>query len=125
METLKIHVKAITLFLSVLMMFQSCTVYKGQNISLEQAALSNDKVKLVTKSNQTLKYLKINEINQEYFGVKKVHGDLTKVPIQKENIETIMIKNKPLSATLSILTFLGGAFVLMVGGFFAFWSGPF
>ncbi len=104
------------LFLSALILLQGCTVYKRQNISLEQAAVTKDKVKLVTKNNQTLKYLNITKINQEYFKIKKDNGDLTKIPIQNEDIDMVRIKNKPLSAVVGLLTFLGGLLVVAVIG---------
>ncbi|MDH3323300.1 MAG: hypothetical protein OEM04_09935 [Flavobacteriaceae bacterium] len=116
MRTLKVHLKVVALFFSVLILFQGCTVYKNQNISLDQAAAAKDKVKIVTKNNQTVKYLNITKINQEYFGFKKVHGDLTKIPIQKEDIEMVRIKDKPMSAVVGILTFLGGLIVVATVG---------
>jgi hypothetical protein len=116
MRTLKVHLKVVALFFSVLILFQGCTVYKNQNISLDQAAATNDKVKIVTKNNQTIKYLNITKINQEYFGFKKVNGDLSKIPIQKEDIEMVRIKDKPMSAVVGILTFLGGLIVVATVG---------
>ena len=116
MRTLKVHLKVVALFFSVLILFQGCTVYKNQNISLDQAAATKDKVKIVTKNNQTVKYLNIIKINQEYFGFKKVNGDLSKIPIQKEDIEMVRIKDKPMSAVVGILTFLGGLIVVATVG---------
>ena len=116
MRTLKVHLKVVALFFSVLILFQGCTVYKNQNISLDQAAATKDKVKIVTKNNQTVKYLNITKINQEYFGFKKVNGDLTKIPIQKEDIEIVRIKDKPMSAVVGVLTFLGGLIVATAVG---------
>jgi hypothetical protein len=116
MKTLKIHIKITVLFFSVLILLQGCTVYKSKNVPLEEAYLYKDRVKLETKNNESLKYLKITKMNQEYFGVKKVRGDLINVPLQKEEIESIKIKDQTLSATLSILSFLGWLFVVAVVG---------
>jgi hypothetical protein len=116
MKTTTRHLKVVALFFSVLILFQGCTVYKNQNISLDQAAATKDKVKIVTKNNQTVKYLNITKINQEYFGFKKVNGDLTKIPIQKEDIEIVRIKDKPMSAVVGVLTFLGGLIVATAVG---------
>ena len=116
MRTLKVHLKVVALFFSVLILFQGCTVYKSANVTLEEAARADTKVRITTNDNQTMKYLNITKINQEYFGIKKVHGDLTKIPIQKEDIEIVRIKNKPMSTIVGALVFLGGFVVVVVTG---------
>lgn len=117
MRTLKVHLKVIALFFSVLILFQGCvTVYKSANVTLEEAVRADTKVRITTNDNQTMKYLNITKINQEYFGIKKVHGDLTKIPIQKEDIEIVRIKNKPMSTIVGALIFLGGFIVVVVTG---------
>jgi uncharacterized protein YceK len=117
MRTLKVHLKGVALFFSVLILFQGCvTVYKSANVTLEEAVRADTKVRITTNDNQTMKYLNITKINQEYFGIKKVHGDLTKIPIQKEDIEIVRIKNKPMSTIVGALVFLGGFIVVVVTG---------
>ena len=117
MRTLKVHLKGVALFFSVLILFQGCvTVYKSANVTLEEAVRADTKVRITTNDNQTMKYLNITKINQEYFGIKKVHGDLTKIPIQKEDIEIVRIKNKPMSTIVGALVFLGGFVVVVVTG---------
>ena len=117
MRTFKVHLKGVALFLSVLILFQGCvTVYKSANVTLEEAVRADTKVRITTNDNQTMKYLNITKINQEYFGIKKVHGDLTKIPIQKEDIEIVRIKNKPMSTIVGALVFLGGFIVVVVTG---------
>lgn len=117
MRTLKVHLKVIALFFSVLILFQGCvTVYKSANVTLEEAVRADTKVRIKTYDNQTMKYLNITKINQEYFGIKKVHGDLTKIPIQKEDIEIVRIKNKPMSTIAGALIYLGGFIVVVVTG---------
>ena len=117
MRTFKVHLKGVALFLSVLILFQGCvTVYKSANVTLEEAVRADTKVRITTNDNQTMKYLNITKINQEYFGIKKVHGDLTKIPIQKEDIEIVRIKNKPMSTVVGALLYLGGFIVVVVTG---------
>ncbi|MFH6768579.1 hypothetical protein V8G56_07530 [Gaetbulibacter aquiaggeris] len=117
MRTLKVHLKVITLFFSVLILFQGCvTVYKSTNVTLEEAVRADTKVRITTNDNQTMKYLNITKINQEYFGIKKVHGGLTKIPIQKEAVEIVRIKNKPMSTIVGALIYLGGFIVVVVTG---------
>jgi uncharacterized protein YceK len=117
MRILKVHLKGVALFFTVLILFQGCvTVYKSANVTLEEAVRADTKVRITTNDNQTMKYLNITKINQEYFGIKKVHGDLTKIPIQKEDIEIVRIKNKPMSTIVGALVFLGGFVVVVVTG---------
>ena len=116
MKTTTRHLKVVALFFSVLILFQGCTVYKSASVTLDEASKSNTKVRITTNDNQTIKYLNITKINQEYFGIKKVNGDLTKIPIQKEDIEIVRIKNKPMSTIVGALVFLGGFIVVVVTG---------
>ena len=117
MKTSTRQLKVIALLFSVLILLQGCvTVYKSANVTLEEAVRADTKVRITTNDNKTIKYLNITKINQEYFGIKKVNGDLTKIPIQNENIEMVRIKDKPLSAVVGLLTFTGGLIVVVVTG---------
>ena len=117
MKTSTKHLKVVALIFSVVILFQSCvTVYKSGNVTLEEAVRADTKVRITTNDNQTMKYLNITKINQEYFGIKKVHRDLTKIPIQKEDIEIVRIKDKPMSAVVGTLIYLGGFIVVVVTG---------
>ncbi len=108
MKTLKTYFKTISYLLTFLILLQGCTVYKKQNISLEQAAAIKDKVKLVTKENEKQKYLYVTTINQEYYGIKKVNSELTKIPLQEENLEIVRTEDKVASTFTSLLAFAGG-----------------
>ena len=115
MKTIKKSLKVVALFFSVLILSQGCvTVYKSANVSLEEAVMADTKVRITANDNKTMKYRNITKINQEYFGNKKVHGDLIKIPIQNEDIEKVRIKNKPMSAVVGVLIYLGG-FIVVVG----------
>ena len=76
MKKLKKHLKPICLFLAFIVTFQGCTIYKQQNISLEEAVnlqgvKTKKKVKVVTLDNETQKYSYIFAVNDAYYGVKK------------------------------------------------------
>jgi len=59
MKTLKKQFKSVALILSMLILFQGCTVYKSVPISLEQAVQNESKVKVETKDNRTMKFNRI------------------------------------------------------------------
>jgi len=112
MKTLKICLKPISYLLTFLILLQGCTVYKKQNISLEQAVETKNKVKILTKENEKQKYDYVTTNNGEYYGTKKVNKELIKTPIQKENIKVIKTKNIASSIYVSILASAGGLLVL-------------
>lgn len=97
METLKIHVKAVILFFSVLMMLQSCTVYKSTPLTIEQAVQKESEVKVQWKNGYVSKYKTIIIDNENYYGVKKNNGENEKSLLDEKNISNIKEKNKILS----------------------------
>ena len=66
MKTTTRHLKVVALFLSVLILFQGCTVYKPTNVTLEEAVKADTKVRLKTKDHQTLKFKNIAVENGIY-----------------------------------------------------------
>jgi hypothetical protein len=95
----------------MLILLQGCTVYKSASVSLEQAALEQTKVKLETKSGEKLKFIRIGVENGNYYGVKKVKGNLVKVPLETNYIKSVKLKDEfqstvtAISITLIIIYF--------------------
>ena len=104
MKTLKKQLKIVALFLSALIFFQGCTVYKSVPISLEQAVQNESKVRVRTNSNEKLKFMRIGIENGNYYGVKKSNGVIVNTPLDQDVIDTINEKDKTLSTVLSIAT---------------------
>jgi hypothetical protein len=102
MKTIKKHFKSVALILSMLILFQGCTVYKSANVSLEEAYNSQTKVKVKTKDNQTLKFKTLGFENGKYFGIKKIKGEIIKPHIDESNVEKIQLKDKSTSTILTI-----------------------
>jgi hypothetical protein len=102
MKTIKKHLKSVALILSMLIFFQGCTVYKSVPVSIEQAAQNDQKVKVITKSNEKLKFNRIGVEDGNYYGVKKSNGVVVKTPLDQNFINTIKKKDKTLSTILSI-----------------------
>ena len=46
MKAIKIHLKAVALFFSILIFFQGCTVYKSTSVTLEEAVRADTKVRI-------------------------------------------------------------------------------
>ena len=103
MKTLKNHLKVVTLFFSVLILLQGCTVYKSSSVSLEQAEQNQSKVKVITKNNEKLKFKSIGIENGNYYGVKiSNEGVIENIPLDQDFINIINEKNKTLSTIISI-----------------------
>ena len=102
MKTIKKQLKSIALILSVLILFQGCTVYKSTPITIEQATKEEQKVKILTKNNVKLKFKRIVVENEKLYGVRKVDGIDVNLVLDRNSIDTIRAKDKTLSTILSI-----------------------
>ena len=103
MKTIKTYLKAVALFFSILIFFQGCTVYKSANVSLEQAVMSDTKVRIKTNDNQTLKFKKFGVENGDYYGLLNYKNAWVKTQINEGNIEKIQVKDKTASTILNII----------------------
>lgn len=93
MRTLKNQVKSISLFLAALILFQSCATYKTPT-TLQQAALEEKAVKIVTVDDDTYKYKYIVYEDGQFYGVKDNPGEDVKFPIVSEEVADVLMKNK-------------------------------
>lgn len=96
------QIKMRTIMLSLLILSQSCTVYKSANVSLDQAVNKEVKTKIVTTTGQRLKFKRIAIENGNYFGIKKSNGDLMKIPLKNDEIKNIHLKDNTMSTILTI-----------------------
>ena len=103
MKTIKIHFKAVALFLTVLMMLQSCTVYKSTPVTLSEAVKADTRVKIENRNGEKLKYFRIVQGNDgKYYGdqiINKMHNNIL---INEDEIEKIQIKDKSTSTIITI-----------------------
>ncbi|MFH6770164.1 hypothetical protein V8G56_15540 [Gaetbulibacter aquiaggeris] len=102
MKTFKIYSKAIALFCTMLIFFQSCTVYKSKPISIESAVQNENKVKVKTKSGETFRFSRIGIEDDNYYGVSKNKGTVVKTALNEKSINSIKEKDKTLSTVLTI-----------------------
>ncbi len=102
MKTLKKQFKSVTLIVSMLILFQGCTVYKPTNVTLDEAVKSEVGVRVKTKENQTLKFKKIVFDDGQFYGIKKNKGDLIKNQINEQEVKIVQLKNRKKSSFMSI-----------------------
>jgi len=124
MKTINHFLRSIAFFLSCLIILQGCTVYKGTNLTLDDAVRSDGKVKVITNYDTKLKYKRVEMENNTFYGVKKVKGEEVKDKLYKEDLKTVKIKDKTLStigtifiAWLSAIPIAIGIYALLGGGF--------
>ena len=111
MKTLKNHLKVVTLFLSVLILFQGCTVYKSSSVTLDEAVSADTRIRIKTNDNQTLKFKNVRVENEIYTGFMYKKSKWVKTDINEDNIDIVQVKNKTLSTVLSI-----GIPIIILGG---------
>ena len=93
-----------SLFLSLLLViFQSCNIYKSSSITLEEASLINKKVKVQTAVGEKLIFKHISKEEEIYYGVKKKKGELVKTPLNQDYIAGIYPKAKVASIVFSVV----------------------
>ena len=102
MKKIKTSSKPISFLLAFLILLQGCTVYKAYDVSMWEAARSQDKVILVTKQGQVEKYQYVVIVNKQYYGVKEVDGKLTKTLLEEQYYKSIRTKEKGTPAIIAI-----------------------
>jgi len=83
MKTIKIHLKVVALFFSVLIFFQGCTVYKSAAVSLEEAVNANTVTKIKMTDDRTIRYEKVLLENDKYYGILHSRQRLVKTLINR------------------------------------------
>ena len=105
MEAIKTRLKVIAIFLTALMLFQSCVVYHKTPTTLEKASQEQIKTKVTTTNGEVTKYKYITYEEGVYYGYVEVeYGEFTKIPLEAEEIINIRTKNKSASTRNTLVT---------------------
>ena len=97
---MKVHLKVLAVFLSVLILFQGCTIYRSAKVTLQEAVQADTKVKIKDKYDQTIKYKRVKFENTQFYGVTKKNNK--KVYIEEKNINSVQLRNGWLSVIFSV-----------------------
>jgi len=111
MKKIKKRLKVIALFLSGLILFQSCSTYKTP-VTLQQAAQQEQAVKIITIDDDTYKYKYIIYEDGQFFGVKDNPGEDVKFPITSEEVEEVLMKKGGIPWWAWPLIVIGGMFLI-------------
>jgi len=128
MKTQKKQINLITLLFAIVMFFQSCTVYKSANVTLDQAIQNESKVKVITMNNAKFKFKRIGVEDGNYYGIKKKNNVVIRIPLDQNFVKIIKEKDKPLSTVLSIgipLVIAGGVIAIVAQNCCGFTGGGF
>lgn len=144
MGAFKRHLYPVAIFLSLIILFQSCTVYRSNPINIEEASQQNVKMKAFTKDGEVLKFRRIEKENDSYFGYVKLKsstgkilqkkvkefeksGRFTAFELNPNEIKEIYPQNKSVTTLVNIgvgaLTLITVLYVVAVAAFVAFWGG--
>ena len=102
--------KPVSIVLLATMLLQSCVVYQKNPVPLSEA-LDKDKVKVITNTNEKLKFKKVIQKDSIYYGVnnKKLKNDYgayewTEITYQlmDSEIESIFLKDKSRSVWATV-----------------------
>ena len=97
-----ITIKHLAYLLLMLVLFQSCTVYKSSSVTLEEAYSKESKTKIESKIGETFKFKRIYFENGNYYGEKKIRGEVKKIILNPNGINNVKIKDITLSIVFTI-----------------------
>ena len=120
MKTIKKQLNSVALILSILILFQGCTVYKSIPISLEEASTMDNPVRVITKNNEKIKYDRIIKDNGNYYTVKNDNKVDVITPIDTKQIKEVKVVDKAGSIILTLGSILVIPVALLKIGF-AIW----
>ncbi|WP_242202290.1 hypothetical protein [Aestuariivivens insulae] len=102
MKTIKQQTCLSVILLSILILFQSCTVYRSKSSTLEQVSNTAIKSKVETHNGVSIKFKYIVVENGNYYGVRKVKGKMEKMKLSEDYIKSVKQKDKTMSTVLTI-----------------------
>ncbi len=99
----------------LLLLFQSCTIYRKSPVSLKEAAKEQKKARVQYNNYEIYRFQRIVEKNSHFYGVKKEKGELVKSPIEANRLDNVRLHNESLSTILSIfvpVAIIGGIILI-------------
>jgi len=107
-------IHTIPVLFSLLFLVQSCQVYKKTKLHISEVADTKTRVKVRTFNGETIKFKRVELVESQYYGYKRINWKLERVPIDIGTIESVRKENTTLSAVYSILLTAGVVLVTAV-----------
>ena len=102
MKTIRKQLKHLALLFATLILLQSCVVYQGTNVSLEQAAAQDSKVKVKMTNNKTYHFKHIVFEQGKYYGVWRSKAKIINTPLAVNELTQVRLQDNSMSTILSI-----------------------
>ncbi|GGD47620.1 hypothetical protein [Muriicola marianensis] len=115
MKKIKKRLKVIALFLSGLILLQSCVVYHKTPTTLQRASQEQLKTKITNTNGERFKYQYVSYEDGVYYGVNEESGKFIKTPLDEEYITEVLTKNKKASTWLTVGLISAPVLFLIVG----------
>lgn len=101
MKTYKKKIRMVTFFFTMLILMESCVVYKDHSVTLKRASMSKNWVKIETKTSQIFKYEQVIFENEKYYGINIVKGEIVKTELIESKIASINLEERRKSKSLN------------------------
>ena len=125
--------KWIALTLSALFLLQSCKVYQSKTVTVNEAILSTERVKVNNFNNESYKFESLYKENEQLYGYTKIESSTAKklteqivksqlnyviILLSEKTIKEYHLQNKNLSTVLSVAIPVAVASGIAVFGYY-------
>jgi hypothetical protein len=131
MKAVQHNLRLLTKLLILILLFQSCSIYRSKSVSIDRAVEFNRKVKLKTQNNRVFKFQGLKKEGAVLYGIaranskaaklmaeniveKNYKGKFVKIGIEEDSVKEIRLKKYALSVIvpIAIVIFVGaGVFI--------------
>ena len=94
MGAIKYRLKTIALFLTTLLLFQSCVVYHKTPTNLLEASQEHIKTKVVTNNGESARYEYIAYEGNQFYGMSRKSGEWVKTPLEQKDLAKVLTKDR-------------------------------
>lgn len=94
MRPLNLKYKLFSVLFIIGLMLQSCSIYKKSPASLDEAARANARTVVINTDNSKQEFIRITQVDKEYYGEVKTVSGTKKVPLSETDIKSIRVLDK-------------------------------
>jgi hypothetical protein len=110
----KLKNKTVCFLLIIALILQSCAVYKKTPVTLNEAASADRKVLVVKTDNTKIKFKKIEQIDDVYYGLIKTKGRTEKIPLTESDLKTIRVLDKTATTIGNVAIVVGSLGIVLL-----------
>lgn len=114
MRLKNLKTKTVCFLLVILLVLQSCSVYKKTPVTLAEAATADRKVLVIKSDNTKLKFTRIEQIEGSYYGRVKTRSGIDKIPLTESDLKTIRVLDKTATTVGNVAIVVGSLGVVLL-----------